>query len=46
MEKIINKIINGEVLNLKNHFLASNPYEATREVDVVLRNPERHFMTS
>ena len=46
MEKIINKIINGKVLNLKNHFVASNPYEATREFDLVLRNPERHFMTS
>ena len=46
MENIINKIINGEVLNLKNHLLASNPYEATREFDLVLRNPERHFVTS
>ena len=46
MRKIINKVINGEVLNLKNHFVASNPYEATREFDLVLRTPERHFMTS
>ena len=46
MKKIINKIINGEVLNLKNHILASNPYEATKEFDLVLRNPERHLMTS
>ena len=46
MKKIIKKIINGEVLNFKNHFLASNPYEATREFDLVLRNPKRHLMTS
>ena len=46
MKNIIYKIINGEVLNSKNHFLVSNPYEATREFDLVLRNPERHFMIS
>ena len=45
MKKIINKIINNEI-NIKNHFLASNPYEATREFDLVLRNPERPFVTS
>ena len=46
MKNIINKIINNQKINIKNHFLASNPYEATREFDLVLRNPERHFMTS
>lgn len=46
MENIINKIINNQKINIKNHFLALNPYEATREFDLVLRNPERHFMTS
>ena len=46
MKNIINKIINNQEINIKNHFLASNPYEATRGFDLALRNPERHLMTS
>ena len=46
MKNIINKIINNQKINIKNHFLASNPYEATKEFDLVLRTPERHLMTS
>ena len=46
MKNIINKIINNQEINIKNHFVASNPYEATREFNLTLRNPERHFMTS
>lgn len=45
MKKIINKIINGEVLNLKNHILAENPYTLTSYYDLCIRDANKYYNT-